>query len=127
MNQPTPSRSSGLPLSDTKRRGLIDQVEGCETMDELVAVLRPWLQICDLAVQRHVMPYRQYLATDWWQLVRAGALNAAGGACQVCNATETLDVHHRTYERRGMERAEDLIVLCRDCHTIFHENGKLAT
>jgi 5-methylcytosine-specific restriction endonuclease McrA len=42
----------------------------------------------------------------------------------VCNEEASkgkpLDVHHRTYERRGAEKAEDVIVLCRRCHELFH-------
>ena len=52
---------------------------------------------------------------------------APGVRCQVCNTDKSiLDTHHRTYERLGRELDGDLIVLCRDCHRIFHENGKLA-
>lgn len=38
----------------------------------------------------------------------------------------TLDVHHRTYERLGNESPDDLTVLCRDCHKLFSQNGKLS-
>jgi 5-methylcytosine-specific restriction endonuclease McrA len=38
----------------------------------------------------------------------------------VCNATTSLDVHHRTYERFGHEDVDDLTVLCRTCHDLFH-------
>jgi 5-methylcytosine-specific restriction endonuclease McrA len=70
------------------------------------------------------MPYQEYLRTDHWRTARAGALRRAGYACQVCSAKLDLHVHHRTYERRGCERENDLIVLCRQCHATFH--GKLA-
>ncbi len=71
--------------------------------------------------------YPEYLASDEWKAKAAAAKKAAGMRCQVCNAADTiLDTHHRTYERIGNERPEDLIVLCRDCHALFHENGRLA-
>lgn len=71
--------------------------------------------------QLKAMPYREYLATPEWQAQRQRTLRNAGYSCQVCNAANTmLDVHHRTYERRGNEYYKDLIVLCRDCHTTFH-------
>lgn len=38
----------------------------------------------------------------------------------------TLQAHHRTYENRGQEQPGDLTVLCRDCHSTFHKNGRLA-
>lgn len=67
------------------------------------------------------MPYAEYLQTPHWQEVRKKALRRAGGRCQLCNKNGTvLDVHHRTYERRGQEYAADVIVLCRDCHSKFH-------
>lgn len=65
--------------------------------------------------------YREeYLRSPHWRSTRLGALERAGHRCQVCNAAQRLDVHHRTYERLGRERPEDLTVLCRTCHETFH-------
>jgi len=73
------------------------------------------------------MPYREYLQTPEWQARRARHLKSAGFRCQVCNAVGVqLDVHHRTYERRGSEYFKDLIALCRTCHKLFHREGRLA-
>lgn len=73
------------------------------------------------------MPYRDYLQTPEWRERRAARLKAARYACQVCNARNILlNVHHRTYVRRGEEYARDLIVLCEGCHHLFHQNGSLA-
>lgn len=75
----------------------------------------------------HTMPYYDYLQTPEWQDTRKRAMKRAGFRCQVCNAYGVrLNVHHRTYERRGYEENRDLIVLCENCHGIFHINGKLA-
>jgi hypothetical protein len=69
--------------------------------------------------------YREvYLRSEHWRTVRIGALERAEHRCQVCNTTKQLDVHHRTYERLGMERDADLTVLCRRCHDTFHGNQK---
>lgn len=67
--------------------------------------------------------YAEYLLSGWWQFVRRRALDQARYCCQLCNDDGLLDVHHRTYERLGCELPEDLIVLCRPCHSLFH--GKL--
>ena len=68
------------------------------------------------------MPYAEYLKTEHWKQVRREALERADGRCQVCNSdAPPLDTHHRTYERRGHERPNDVIVLCRDCHGRFHD------
>jgi hypothetical protein len=72
------------------------------------------------------MPYQKYLLTRGWAKKRRQALKRAGRRCQVCNAGSGLDVHHRTYERRGAELPGDLTVLCRACHDVFHKNGQLA-
>lgn len=57
----------------------------------------------------------------WQQDVRLPALQCAEYRCQSCGARNTvLDVHHKTYERLGFESAEDLEVLCRDCHEAEH-------
>ena len=90
-----------------------------------------WHAMCFDSMPRHDeilrwMPYERYLKTFHWQETRASALDRAGNRCQVCNTTRGLHVHHRTYERRGAELPEDLIVLCRDCHSTFHKNGRLA-
>lgn len=72
------------------------------------------------------MPYREYLQTPEWQTIRKGALYRAKYRCQTCASPGKMHVHHRTYVNRGDERSSDLIVLCADCHEIFHKNGKLA-
>lgn len=66
------------------------------------------------------MPYDDYLKTDHWQAVRRGALERADHRCQLCNSAERLNVHHRTYERRGCEEPNDVTVLCQSCHAKFH-------
>jgi len=66
------------------------------------------------------MPYSRYLNSKHWEIVRRRALAVAEGRCFYCGAKESLDVHHLTYRRRGCELDEDLIVLCRTCHTDEH-------
>ncbi len=83
----------------------------------------------DLWIIRNRSLHRIYLSSPFWATKREAALAAALNRCQVCNASNEqsiLDVHHRTYDRLGDEDPEDLIVLCRDCHTLFHDNGRLA-
>lgn len=68
------------------------------------------------------MPYADYLKSPEWAQKRQRALRFAGFRCQLCNSPERLNVHHRTYERLGQELMGDLITLCNDCHSIFHQN-----
>lgn len=72
------------------------------------------------------MPYRDYLQTPEWAATRSVALRRARYRCQACAEGGNLHVHHRTYVRRGAEYASDLIVLCADCHRVFHERRSLA-
>lgn len=72
--------------------------------------------------------YRQYLGSVVWKERRAMALDRADNRCQICNLSadkSVLDVHHRTYERLGFERPEDLTVLCRECHRLYSEAKRL--
>ena len=71
--------------------------------------------------------YHAYLMSDVWTVRKHAARAAAGGRCQICNYGGRLDVHHRTYERIGNELPTDVVVLCRQCHRLFHESGRLAT
>jgi len=73
------------------------------------------------------MPYPEYLKTPEWDARRLGKILAAGHKCQVCNSPKNLEVHHRTYERRGAERWGDLTVLCAECHDLFSTHGRLHT
>lgn len=71
--------------------------------------------------------YQTYLESDEWKKRRELALEAAGRHCQVCNGSDRLEVHHRTYARVRAELPEDLIVLCRECHGTFHgQQAKVA-
>jgi hypothetical protein len=72
-----------------------------------------------------MVDYASYLASDHWKGLRKQALERAEHRCQVCNGSTRIDVHHRTYERLGYERLEDLTVLCRGCHKLFHEQRTL--
>lgn len=70
------------------------------------------------------MPYSEYLETPEWKALRAMKLRDAEWRCQVCNAADRqLNVHHRTYDRRGAEHLSDLTVLCRPCHALFHRKA----
>lgn len=73
------------------------------------------------------MPYKDYLQTPHWKRLREDKLRAAGRRCQICSSDSvTLNVHHNNYKNRGKELDRDLIVLCRGCHSLFHEHGRLS-
>jgi len=66
----------------------------------------------------HSEEYEEYLKSERWRAVRAGALERAGHRCQSpgCRATTGLEVHHRHYGSLGAEAWADLVVLCGPCH-----------
>lgn len=72
------------------------------------------------------MRYPDYLLTPEWEARRKAMLKNAGYRCMVCNQDGVSNVHHRTYQRRGFEHPSDLIVLCEDCHILFHGKRRLA-
>lgn len=82
-------------------------VSALEFGDETVLLLR-------------TLSYDAYLRSHHWQTTRRAALDHYGPACAMCGQTDGIEVHHRTYTRRGEERLHDLTVLCRACHGRFH-------
>ena len=86
------------------------------------------LRVCDTcrrAGARTQQTYSEYIQSDAWKMRRQRALALAENHCQVCNSPARLEVHHNTYERLGHERDADLVVLCHDCHKMFHGDGRM--
>jgi 5-methylcytosine-specific restriction endonuclease McrA len=64
--------------------------------------------------------YFKYLKSPHWKMMRKAALQTYK-ACVICSATKKLQVHHRNYKHLYDEIiTEDLIVLCKDCHSLYH-------
>lgn len=68
--------------------------------------------------------YQDYLQTEHWKEISKETKRLADYRCQVCNSDKELNVHHRTYERKGHELQSDLICLCRSCHELFHQEAE---
>ena len=47
-------------------------------------------------------------------------MSQAGNQCELCPNRDSLQVHHKTYERYGQELLTDLVALCRECHARHH-------
>lgn len=67
-----------------------------------------------------IKEYREYLQSPHWQAFRQWTLEARGHRCERCHRKDGLNVHHLTYERRGHERLDDVVVLCLGCHRREH-------
>ncbi len=66
--------------------------------------------------------YQIYLESPGWKQKAFRAREKAENRCQVCNRGDlTLNVHHRTYDNVYNEKPGDLIVLCKACHSKFHD------
>lgn len=64
--------------------------------------------------------YQTYLQSDHWKNFRKTQLIANNYQCQRCGSKDNLQVHHKTYKRRGHELSEDVIVVCNKCHEKLH-------
>jgi 5-methylcytosine-specific restriction endonuclease McrA len=77
----------------------------------------------DLFTRREIRRemYKNYLSSNAWKTKRCDVLKRAGGVCEECRFNEGTDVHHLTYQRLFRESLDDLVLLCRACHTKHHE------
>lgn len=78
---------------------------------------------------RSDVDYSAYISSEEWANKSTKAKRDVGYRCQICNRHEdeiVLDTHHRTYERLGSERPDDLTVLCRDCHALYEDSKRLS-
>ncbi len=67
--------------------------------------------------------YDKYLQSEEWKN-KSSYEKQQNPNCSICNRKGVLHVHHRTYVRCGKEEKHDLIVLCSDCHKLFHDHYK---
>jgi hypothetical protein len=69
--------------------------------------------------------YDQYLQSPHWKRIRIKAIEQSNHLCSLCKSKDNLNVHHNDYSRLGEELDSDVIVLCKVCHGLFHQQGKL--
>lgn len=69
------------------------------------------------------MPYDLYLKTEYRLKMRSIALSLYWKKCKICNSEDNINLHHRTYKNRWnyMKEIDDIIPLCRSCHSKFHD------
>lgn len=81
-----------------------------------------------VAGYRKTPNYYEYIQSNVWKAKADAAKKRAGYRCQLCNKGRedgaVLDAHHRTYERLGSERPEDITVLCHECHELYETNKR---
>jgi hypothetical protein len=67
-----------------------------------------------------LMDYETYLKTRHWEGVRDRCNRYWHDRCAFCYSKDNIEVHHRTYERRGCEWDSDVVSLCNACHAKHH-------
>ncbi|MBR1867165.1 MAG: HNH endonuclease [Clostridia bacterium] len=66
---------------------------------------------------------RSALKKSDWDKIRFDAYKRAEGKCMICGApAKRLEAHERwSYdERLGIQKLEDVIAVCHDCHCVIH-------
>lgn len=66
---------------------------------------------------------RNMISKKAWDFLRAEAKERAGGKCMICGKqTSRLEAHERwSYDaEKGIQKLEDIISVCRDCHQAIH-------
>jgi 5-methylcytosine-specific restriction endonuclease McrA len=64
----------------------------------------------------HSDTYVRHLRSPAWQALRLEVLARAQGHCERCEERLASEIHHLHYRTLGMERPEDLLALCEECH-----------
>lgn len=64
--------------------------------------------------------YVEYLKSIEWKNKREKVLVRDKYECQECKTKPAEEVHHKTYNNLYNEPLEDLVSLCRECHTEIH-------
>ncbi len=71
-----------------------------------------------------MIDYYEYLRSSEWRTQAEACKRRAGYRCQICNGTQHLQAHHRTYDRLGHELPDDLTCLCDECHGLFSRHRR---
>jgi len=71
-----------------------------------------------------MVDYKEYLKTPEWDFKRKAAYFFYGHKCAVCGSGGKLNCHHKNYSNVGKETADDLIVLCEECHARIHDKSE---
>lgn len=72
------------------------------------------------------MSYQDYLSSDHWRKLRKEII-VERKCCEICGSTYILNVHHKSYsngsqrEVLGKEPKGLLVLLCEDCHDLWHK------
>ena len=76
----------------------------------------------DISEYINGMSYQDFLKTPYWKAITEKVRYKSGFKCNLCGSNKKLNIHHRDYTHHGDElhHMEDLICLCEECHSKFH-------
>jgi hypothetical protein len=79
----------------------------------------------EIKIELKKLCYTDFLLTWYWRTI-SNFLRKRDKKCKLCDSTENLLVHHKTYLHHGDElhHLNDLIVLCDKCHKKIHTKRK---
>lgn len=114
----------GIVVSIVELTNALISVRPAFSIDQIVRIQRAMLESVysvkgEINRDKHG-PYREYLGSLRWGHQRLMTLDRDGFACVKCRSMTDLQVHHKTYDRRGMENEDDLVTLCKSCHKKEH-------
>ena len=69
---------------------------------------------------KYYAEYNEYLNTEQWNEKKEHRLALDNNQCVLCFSTNSLHVHHVTYERLFDELPSDLMTVCKSCHETIH-------
>lgn len=88
--------------------------------DDLNAKIRYRGSVKTYRVMLPLVDKEKYYTSKEWAEKRKKVFRRDGNRCVLCNSSEGLSAHHRSYRNFGNEPLEDLTTLCSRCHRRFH-------
>src|SRR5215471_10992451 len=74
---------------------------------------------------RYVMPQdNPHYRSAYWRALRQLVFARDGWRCVLCDSSDDLECHHRTYERKAKEELRDCTTLCRGCHDLVTDHQR---
>lgn len=70
---------------------------------------------------KRILKYREYIRSRQWEIRKLVFYKKNKKECVICKATYKIGLHHISYKNLGKEKDEDLVALCWNCHTTFHD------
>lgn len=70
--------------------------------------------------------YEQHIRSARWKNMKRDFRKLRGDKCERCGSGHQLELHHRTYERLGLELIKDLELLCSGCHSVADQEREIS-